>query len=139
MNCRSAVTAIAFHLFMNWDYLSASNVLAGMIALWVIMGQRAVANKIYGMDTLGFGDIKLMAVGGLWLGAEGIFMAMSVALWSLHAIFIVIRKNHHGSLGVNEPYGVAGRPRFYCRIIDCGPLYLRRYFDMSFHLVDIEP
>jgi leader peptidase (prepilin peptidase)/N-methyltransferase len=87
------ISAIAFHLAIDWDYggwlFFAIGAVVGGGSLWII---RLVANKIYGMETLGFGDVKLMAAGGLLLGPEGILMAMSVgALCGVaHAVLIVL-------------------------------------------------
>jgi len=39
---------------------------------------RAIANKIYGFETMGLGDVKLMAAGGIWLGLEGGITAMCI-------------------------------------------------------------
>lgn len=92
-----ALTALVFHCAMDgyyggWWFMIIGAVIGGG-SLWCI---RLVANKIYGMDTLGFGDIKLMAAGGLWLGPEGILMAMSAgALCGVfHAIMIVLAKRY---------------------------------------------
>ena len=88
-----AVMAPLFHYATGWAYggwlFFMVGALVGGGSLWLI---RAVANRIYGMDTLGFGDIKLMAAAGLWLGPEAVLMAMSVGAMCgvLHAFFIVM-------------------------------------------------
>ena len=86
-----ALLSLFFHFFnahMSPDWISiAVGGIVGGGALWVI---RAVANYIYGMETLGLGDVKLMAAVGLWLGSEGVFMALSVGSFCgvLHALSI---------------------------------------------------
>lgn len=39
---------------------------------------RIIANRHYGQDTLGLGDVKLMAAAGTWLGFSDIFIAISL-------------------------------------------------------------
>ena len=90
-----AVLSIPFHFSLSAlgsDWLSILlGALVGGGSLWVI---RAVANRIYGMETLGLGDVKLMAAIGLWLGSEGALMALSAGAFCgvLHAMLIVAHK-----------------------------------------------
>jgi len=90
-----ALSALVFHMsnefyYGGWMFV-AMGALVGGGSLWVI---RTVANRMYKMETLGFGDIKLMAAGGIWLGPEGILMAMSVGALCgvIHALCIVLNK-----------------------------------------------
>lgn len=39
---------------------------------------RSVANRFYGFETMGLGDVKLMAAAGIWLGIEGAITALCV-------------------------------------------------------------
>lgn len=59
--------------------------LAGGGGLYLI---RAVANRAYGFETMGLGDIKLLGAGGLWLGAQGILLAVCVGAFAgvLHGL-----------------------------------------------------
>ncbi len=43
-----------------------------------LLAVRALANRIYGFETMGLGDIKLIAAGGIWLGPQGILAAICV-------------------------------------------------------------
>lgn len=45
----------------------------------------------HGQDTIGFGDIKLLAVGGIWLGTSGLSVAVITAC-VLGVVWAVIRK-----------------------------------------------
>ena len=47
----------------------------GFGVLWII---RLAASRYYGQDALGLGDVKLMGAAGLWLGAEGITLALTL-------------------------------------------------------------
>jgi leader peptidase (prepilin peptidase)/N-methyltransferase len=87
-----AILAVPFHWTIDWAYGDWAFMIVGALvgggSLWVI---RAIANYFYGMETLGLGDVKLMAAVGLWLGAEGVLMALSVGAFCgvFHAILIV--------------------------------------------------
>jgi leader peptidase (prepilin peptidase)/N-methyltransferase len=39
---------------------------------------RFFANRHYGRDTLGLGDVKLLAAAGLWLGPEGVMQSITI-------------------------------------------------------------
>jgi leader peptidase (prepilin peptidase)/N-methyltransferase len=47
----------------------------GFGVLWII---RYFGSRYYGQDALGLGDVKLMGAAGLWLGAEGITLALTL-------------------------------------------------------------
>jgi leader peptidase (prepilin peptidase)/N-methyltransferase len=83
------VFVCVFHVTSNhfeWLFYGIGGVLGGG-SLWLI---RTIANRIYGFETLGFGDVKLLTVGGFWLGPEAILMALSLGAFMgvVHAICI---------------------------------------------------
>ncbi len=86
---------IFFHVLTKSSFTLPLSSFAGMIAgggLLLIV--RAIANRIYKKDTLGLGDVKLMGAGGVWLGIEDIFLAISIGAFIglLHGL---IYKIHH--------------------------------------------
>lgn len=89
-----AVTALPFYFAMDWVYGGFLSFIMGAIvgggALW---GIRAVANRIYGFETMGLGDVKLMAAVGLWLGPQSVLMALSVGAFCgvLHAVILAVK------------------------------------------------
>ena len=71
-----------FSLFVYDDMLSlAIGACIGGGTLYVI---RFVANWHYGRDTLGLGDVKLMAAAGLWLGQD--FTSIALVIGALAGI-----------------------------------------------------
>lgn len=87
-----ALFGIVFHGVSGFEHLS----LAGM-ALGAFMGGgllyavRFVANRYYGQDALGLGDVKLLAAAGIWLGADSVLIALVIgAMAGLVHGFIVI-------------------------------------------------
>lgn len=89
-----ALTALPFHFAIDFAYGGLIYIIMGGVigggTLWVI---RAVANRIYGMETMGLGDVKLMAAGGLWLGPQFILMALSLGALCgvLHAVILALK------------------------------------------------
>jgi leader peptidase (prepilin peptidase)/N-methyltransferase len=53
--------------------------MAGGGFLWII---RWAATKYYGQDPLGLGDVKLMIAGGLLIGIDQIFIALTVGAFA---------------------------------------------------------
>jgi prepilin signal peptidase PulO-like enzyme (type II secretory pathway) len=83
---------IAFHATIGITPDIALSMVTGTLAggglLYAI---RLIANRIYQQDTLGLGDVKLMAAAGTWLGIEHIFMALGIGafLGLLHGLAYV--------------------------------------------------
>lgn len=74
-----AIGAIGVHLTSDFALITPVSMLFGAIAgggfLW---GIRWLATKYYGRDPLGLGDVKLMIAGGLLIGIDQIFMAITI-------------------------------------------------------------
>lgn len=74
-----AVTGLIFHVSTMFIYSSFEDLLLGAFigggSLFLVRG---VASHFYGEDALGLGDVKLLAAGGLWLGAEHILIAITL-------------------------------------------------------------
>ncbi|MCB1537377.1 MAG: prepilin peptidase [Rhodospirillales bacterium] len=70
-----------------WD--AAAGAAAGAGALGLI---RLVANRIYGFETMGLGDIKLIGAAGIWLGLEGAIEALCAGamMGLLHGIALLV-------------------------------------------------
>lgn len=84
-----ACCGFVFNLCMMFLYTDMIGMALGAIVgggmLYVI---REGANYIYQEDTLGLGDVKLMAAGGMWLGPEHILIAAAVGAFAgfLHGL-----------------------------------------------------
>lgn len=86
-----ALLAIPFHAALWGQTLSFTEIIVGAtLGFGILYGIRLVANAVYQQDTLGLGDVKLMGAAGLWLGPEGILMALSLgALFGmLHGLIV---------------------------------------------------
>ena len=74
-----AVLGVGFHALTGFYYLSLQSVIIGGLAGFAILyAIRAAGNKYYKQDSLGLGDVKLLGAGGLWLGLEGVMLAMTI-------------------------------------------------------------
>ncbi len=94
-----AIIALPFHYSTDWYYGGLIYIIMGAIVggsvLWTI---RYIANRIYGFETLGLGDVKLMAAVGLWLGPQGALMALSVGAFCGVAHACILAYKHKISL-----------------------------------------
>ena len=89
-----AVLGAIFHITTMASFVSIENIFLGaFIGFSTLFLLRAIANHLYKTDTLGLGDVKLIAAGGLWLGTDGILLAMSAGAFAglLHGIFEAFR------------------------------------------------
>lgn len=112
-----AALGIVFHSVARFDIITPGDMLLGGTLgyglLWTI---RFFANRHYGQDSLGLGDVKLMGAAGLWLGVEGILFALTIGAFAgvLHGIgyaFFLAAKNKT-------------RPNFQRLMIPAGPGFI---------------
>ncbi len=72
-----ALLGLAFHFTSAFYYASPQDMILGALlgggSLALI---RAIGNTLYQQDTLGLGDVKLLAAEGLWLGAHDTTLAL---------------------------------------------------------------
>ena len=72
-----AALGIVFHVLTDFVHITPAEMVIGCAlgggSLYLI---RFGANAIYKTDTLGLGDVKLLAAAGLWLGPEGTIIAL---------------------------------------------------------------
>lgn len=94
---------IAFR-YAAWPYGGPwMDVLFGIVAGGGALGLvRLVANRIYGFETMGLGDVKLLAAAGIWLGLEGAITAMCVGAIAgmVHGLILLLWSRHKN--GVKE-------------------------------------
>lgn len=88
-----AALGIVFHLSTDFSLLSPLQALAGAALgyglLWII---RFFANLYYEQDCLGLGDVKLLGAGGLWLGPEGVLLAITLGAFAglVHGVGVAL-------------------------------------------------
>ena len=121
-----AVTALPFHYATDWFFGEPLYFIFGAaIGGGLLWGIRYVANKIYGFDTLGLGDVKLMAAVGLWLGPEFAMMALSLGAFCGVGHAVALALLHKQSL--NRMMLPAG-PGFIAGSLIAGFWFLKDYY-----------
>lgn len=89
-----ATLGLVFHLTTLAHFVAIEDIalggFSGFAALYLV---RAAANKFYGTDALGLGDVKLIGAGGLWLGPDGIMLAMSIGALAglIHGLIVALK------------------------------------------------
>lgn len=93
LNALLAVFGLLFHLSIGFTAMPALSMLYGAaLGSGILFAVRFFGNRHYKQDTLGLGDVKLMGAGGLWLGPEGIVMAITVGAFAglIHGILVAV-------------------------------------------------
>ena len=93
-----AVLGVLFHVVTDFQILSWKDMfIGGAVGYGFLFFLRMAANAYYKQDSLGLGDVKLMGAAGLWLGMEGVLVALTVGAFAglvhgvLYAIVIAIK------------------------------------------------
>lgn len=72
-----ALAGLTFHFSTDFIFSPPPNLLLGaLLGGGLLYSVRALANCAYKTDTLGLGDVKLLAATGLWLGPAGVLTAI---------------------------------------------------------------
>lgn len=98
----------------------ATGALLGAGTLYVI---RAIANTLYGRDTLGLGDVKLMGAAGVWLGPYYILVALTTGALAgiVHGLsFALYIKSKSGQMPSLSTLSIPAGPGFAIGIIITG-------------------
>lgn len=93
LNFALGVTGILFHFATAYMFFDIKMMLAGgLLGAGLLYVIRYVANRYYGRDTLGLGDVKLLGAAGLWLGVDGVLMAVTFGALAglVHGIFFAL-------------------------------------------------
>lgn len=126
------VCGVIFHLTTLFRFLPPEQAILGACAGFVLLYLiRTLANRYYGQDALGLGDVKLITAGGFWLGIEGIFLALTLGATAglLHGIAGAFVKSKR----VKQPLALKGLevpagPGFAAGIVVTGLWQFRDFF-----------
>jgi len=80
--CRWGVVGGLLFSLSGGSALLADHLIGAAVALLVLEGLSALAERLLGQPALGLGDAKLAAMGGAWLGLAGVSAAMALAVTS---------------------------------------------------------
>lgn len=88
---------LLFHAINEFFYTAPADlVLGATLSALMLYALRYIANRIYQQDTLGLGDVKLIAAAGLWLGVSHIFPALGLGAFCgiLHGLGLAVYIKH---------------------------------------------
>ena len=95
LNLILGILGIAFHASTQFALLEPVQLLYGAaVGAGILISIRFFGNMYYKQDTLGLGDVKLLGAAGLWLGAEGVVIALTIGAFAglFHGIgFALVR------------------------------------------------
>lgn len=93
-----AILGVLLHIVTDFQILGWKEVLAGgAVGYGFLYFLRLAANAYYKQDSLGLGDVKLMGAAGLWLGVEGVLIALTAGAFFglfhglIYGFFIVLK------------------------------------------------
>jgi len=95
LNLILGLLGIAFHVSIGFTILAPEQLIYGaMLGAGTLYTIRFFGNMYYKQDTLGLGDVKLLGAAGLWLGMEGVIIAMTIGAFAglLHGIGVGITR-----------------------------------------------
>ncbi|PZQ47445.1 MAG: prepilin peptidase [Micavibrio aeruginosavorus] len=79
LNLALGITGALFHFSTAYRYIDMQTmIIGGLVGAGLLYGIRYFANKHYGRDALGLGDVKLLGAAGLWLGTDGVLQAITL-------------------------------------------------------------
>lgn len=90
-----AILGVIFHSALSFQLMTPPDMLYGLLLggglLYLV---RMGGNAYYKQDTLGLGDVKLLAAAGLWLGVEGVVLALTAGAFVglLHGIAVALTR-----------------------------------------------
>lgn len=129
-----AICGAVFHhaTFFRFGGMDAAmaGAAAGFLSLYAV---RWLANRFYGQDSLGLGDLKLMGAGGVWLGAQDIFLAMAIGafLGMIHGmLWEVFSALREGRPPVFRGLAIPAGPGFAAGLIIAGAWKFRQLYGL---------
>ncbi len=104
LNIALSILGVLF-VWAAWPYAGPwyNAALGSLVGGGALLLVRSLANRIYGFETMGLGDIKLLAAGGIWLGLEGVLMALCIGAFAgvIHGVASMLYARHIGGRQVH--------------------------------------
>lgn len=90
---------LAFHILTLFYFVEPIDLVYGaLVGGGILYFIKTIAEKFYGPDALGMGDVKLMGVAGIWLGSYYVLLALTVGAIAglVHGLIIGLYKIRKG-------------------------------------------
>jgi prepilin signal peptidase PulO-like enzyme (type II secretory pathway) len=117
---------LAFHIASGFNYNPFFDLLIASISgSGLLFAIRSIGNRLYGFDTLGMGDVKLIGAAGIWLGSEYIFLAITLGalMGVLHGLGIVFYSRFWAAEKITlNSLSIPAGPGFIVGIVMCAVL-----------------
>lgn len=118
-----AVFGLAFHAATRFSFSTQIETILGVaLGGGLLYAVRCVANYLYKEDTLGLGDVKLLAAAGVWLGTDVLIAVIAGAAFGIvHGIGIALYRKAKRKAVVNfTSLSLPAGPGFIAGIILAG-------------------
>lgn len=137
LNFALGVTGVLFHFATAYAYLGLTDMLIGAaLGAGLLYAIRFFSNRHYGRDTLGLGDVKLLGAAGLWLGIDGVLMAVTFGALAglMHgigfALYLKIVKKEPFAIGT---LSIPAGPGFAVGILGSGAYMFHGFITETIH------
>jgi len=124
LNATLAALGLGFHFSAGFELLQPWQIMLGaLIGGGMLYIVRFGGNKYYKQETLGLGDVKLLAAAGVWLGPEMIIFAITFGAFAglLHGILYAALKAAREKSRMNlKRLMIPAGPGFCCGILSVG-------------------
>lgn len=125
------LTGIIFHICTSFYYAPIEDMLIGaLVGGGFLYAVRFAANSYYKKDSLGLGDVKLLAAAGAWLGPQDVLLAIIIGSFAgvLHGLALAVQRKTKDLATLNLPAG----PGFAAGILIAGFIKFSGFFDLFF-------
>lgn len=82
-----------FHASLGFTLIPPVDLLLGAaLGGGILLVIRFFGNRVYGQESMGLGDVKLMAAAGLWLGSMGVTLALTFGAMAglVHGLIVAL-------------------------------------------------
>lgn len=130
---------LAFHVLSAFTFLPATDMVWGALTGFGILYLiRLAAQRFYGPNALGLGDVKLMTAAGIWLGPYYILLALTAGAIAglIHGLAIAFLTWIRTRKSVNlATLSLPAGPGFIFGIVLAGGAMLQKYPLLLYHLI----
>lgn len=137
LNLALGICGIAFHFSTGYAFLTITDLLiGGLVGAGLLYAIRFFANRHYGRDTLGLGDVKLLGAAGLWLGPDGALQAVTIGAFAglIHGVVYAAYLSYKNKTKFSiKDFAIPAGPGFAIGILAIGIYMFASYISGIIH------